>query len=109
MNEKSLWVTVVSLVLILSTLAACGTPTPTRYGDGEAAILSAVVRQLYTVDHSFGEPPNFPVVYLERASNDGVGDPDTPQAESRLLPEPVRTAVVAALEGRAKRIYRAIL
>lgn len=97
-KRKSLWLAFVSLIVILSTQAACGTSKPTQPGDDQAAIYAAVVRQLYTVDHSFGEPPNFPVVYLEQSTNDGVGDPDTPQADSRLLPEPVQTAVVAALE-----------
>lgn len=65
--------------------------------DDQAAIYAAVVHQLYTVDHTFGEPPNFPVVYLERTPDDGTGDPDIPQVESRVLPESVQTAVVDAL------------
>lgn len=65
--------------------------------DDQAAIYAAVVRQLYTVDHTCGEPPNFPVVYLERTTYDGIGDPDIPQVESRVLPESVQTVVVDAL------------
>jgi hypothetical protein len=58
-----------------------------------------VVRQLYTVDHTFGgQPPNFPVVYLLRSADDSVGDPDAPRGESRALPEPVQTAIVVALK-----------
>ena len=87
-----------NLALVLSTMAACATPASTLSEDGEAAIYAAVVRQVYTGDHTFGEPPNFPIVYLVRVTDDGVGDPDVARDEPRLLPEPIVAAVVAALD-----------
>jgi ABC-2 type transport system permease protein len=75
------------------------TPTPALIEGDRAAIYAAVVRQLLTVDHTFEDgPPNFPIVYLVRSTDDGVGDPDAPQAESHALPEPVQSAMVAALD-----------
>jgi ABC-2 type transport system permease protein len=77
------------------------TPTPATLPTvalaDQSAIYVAVVRQLYTVDHTFDEPPNFPAVYLVRATDDGVGDPDAPRTGSQVLPETVQMAVVEAL------------
>jgi hypothetical protein len=67
--------------------------------DEQAAIYAAVVRQLYTVDHTFGHnPPNFPVVYLVRTTDDSVGDPDAPQTEPQILPDSTQMEIVAALD-----------
>jgi len=74
-------------------------PTSPLSENHQAAIYAAVVRQLYTVDHTFGDnPPNFPVIYLVRATDDSVGDPNAPQAESQLLPDATRMEIVAALD-----------
>ncbi|MBN1583485.1 MAG: ABC transporter permease subunit [Anaerolineae bacterium] len=62
-----------------------------------AAIYTAVIRQQYTVDHTFGEPPNFPIVYLVKTTDDSIGDPDAPHAEPKTLPAEIREAVVDAL------------
>ena len=56
-------------MLLLSTLilllAACAIPAaePAPTID-EVEVYAAVIRQVYTVDHTFGEPPNFPNIYL---------------------------------------------
>jgi hypothetical protein len=64
-----------------------------------ADIYAAVVRQLYTVDHTFGDqPPNFPVVYLIRVTDDGVGDSNAPKEASREILEAVQDKVRLALE-----------
>lgn len=48
--------------------------------DDEAAIHSAVIRQIYTVDHTFASRSDFPTVYL-----------------AGIFAEPLRTKVVATL------------
>ena len=77
------------------------TPTPEAlpsFGEeDEVAIYAAVVRQLYTVDHTFGEPPNFPFVFLVQTTDDSMGDPDAPRAGSQVLRESVQKEVVKAL------------
>lgn len=65
--------------------------------DDRAGIYAAVIRQLYTVDHTFGEPPNFPVLYIVYNTMDSIGDPDAPQSASIALPEELRTAVTDRL------------
>ncbi len=85
------------LSLLLTFLSACATSALSE--DDRAAIYAAVVRQLYTVDHTFGdEPPNWPVIYLLRATDDRAGDPRSTEARSSLLPESVREAIVAAMD-----------
>jgi len=44
-------------------------------------------------------PPNFPVVYLPRATDDRVGDPRSTEAKSSILAELVQEAIVAALDN----------
>jgi ABC-type transport system involved in multi-copper enzyme maturation permease subunit len=84
---------------------AVPTPTPTAAASGtldpeaSAAIYAAVVRQLYTVDHTFGEPPQFPLVYLVRRTDDGVGDPEAPREAATEIADEVRDAVLARLAG----------
>jgi ABC-type transport system involved in multi-copper enzyme maturation permease subunit len=65
--------------------------------DDTVAIYAAVVRQLYTVDHTFGEPPNFPAIYMLSATDDRVGDPNAPRTESVELPESTRSLLVDVL------------
>jgi ABC-2 type transport system permease protein len=74
-------------------------PASTLPQDEQAAIYAAVVRQLYTVDHSFGDQaPNFPVIYLVRATDDSVGDPNAPHDASRRLPEELQAAIADSIE-----------
>lgn len=99
-----------SLILILSALTACTTPTvtlPTLSADEqtEADIYTAVVRQLYTVDHTFGsEPPNFRIIYLVEATNDRAGDPGISQTESKRLLESVQVTITAALDDLPAKV-----
>ena len=100
MKRKMLGLIILSLTLILSTLTACATTVSTSSEDDEAraAIYTAVVRQLYTVDHTFGEPPNFPIIYLVEATDDSVGDPNAPKTKSNLLLRSIQEAITDALE-----------
>lgn len=98
MRKKLLWLIALSLPLILSTLAACTTPVPLSEDD-EATIYAAVVRQLYTVGHPYGgNPPSWPVIYLQRSTDDRAGDPSSAEAKSSILAESLREAIVAALD-----------
>jgi ABC-2 type transport system permease protein len=83
--------------------AQAGSPSPTPAAstlpqEEQAAIYAAVVRQLYSVDHTFGDqPPNFPVIYLLRATDDSVGDPNARHDTSHSLPEALQKAIVDSL------------
>jgi hypothetical protein len=64
----------------------------------KAVIYAAVVSQLYTVDHTFGEPPNFPIIYIVETTDDSVGDTDAPQTKSNLLLRSIQLAITASLD-----------
>ena len=94
---KSRILVLISLGLLLTFMPACTTPALSE--DDQSAIYAAVVRQLYTVDHTFGnKPPNWPVVYLLRDTNDTAGDPRATETNSSRLEESVQEAIVAALD-----------
>lgn len=66
----------------------------------KAEIYAAVIKQLYEVDHTFGEPPNFPVVYvvyIVHNTRDNIGDPNAPRSDSRVLDESLRSAIADRL------------
>lgn len=74
-----------------------GNPTPTPINppqaeaapiseDDRAEIYAAVVRQLYFVDHTFGDnPPDWETIYLVTQTDDSVGDPNAPKSEPVIL------------------------
>lgn len=66
--------------------------------DTQAEIYAAVARQLYTVDHTFGnQPPNWPKLLLIANTDDGVGDPNITKLPSVQLPEAVTAGVAERL------------
>ncbi len=74
-------------------------PPPTELGvtligdlelEDQAQIYAAVIRQLYTVDHTFGDnPPNWKIIYIVVQSDDRVGDPNAELTEAMIIPKPV--------------------
>ena len=80
-----------ALIMPMALLAACSTTAVSD--DDQTAIYAVVARQLYTVDHTFGdESPNFPIVYL-------VGNTYSPTVGNEYIDikESVKTTVVTAL------------
>jgi ABC-2 type transport system permease protein len=67
----------------------------------KAAIYAAVVREFYTIDHTYNidDPPNFPVIYIIETTDDGTGDPNAPQAEPASILEDIKKEVSKLLTG----------
>ncbi|MCB0248474.1 MAG: hypothetical protein KDI07_07830 [Anaerolineae bacterium] len=65
-------------------VATPSSATPASYDPGD--IYQRVVRQVYTVDHTYGQPPNFPVVYLVRRTDDSVGASGSPANGQAIAP-----------------------
>jgi hypothetical protein len=64
----------------------------------ETGIYAAVARQVYTVDHTFGDnPPNFPRIYLLRADDIRASGSDAPEPGMPVIATPVQQSIVAAL------------
>lgn len=62
----------------------------------EAQIYAAAIRQIYTVDHSFGEAPGWPLVYVVSVTDDSVMV-DAPTAPSETLSPALQEAITAEL------------
>ena len=59
-----------------------------------AGIYAAVARQLYTIDHTFGNsPPNWPELYLISQTDDGVGDPNAEKSEPALISPEIQAKI----------------
>lgn len=60
-----------------------------------AAIYAAVLRELYTVDHTYAvdDPPNFPIIYIYTTTDDTVGDPAAALAEPTLITEELQVEI----------------
>jgi hypothetical protein len=64
--------------------------------EAEAQIYAAAIRQIYTVDHSFGEAPGWPLVYVVSATDDSVMV-GAPTAPSQTLSLELQEAITAEL------------
>lgn len=65
----------------------------------QAAIYAIVAAQLYTVDHTYSEAPNFPVIYLSMQTDDYAGDPNFASAPASEIPPEVREILEKHLLG----------
>jgi len=71
-------------------------PEPLSESDA-AQIYAAAVRQIYTVDHTFGsDPPEFPFVYIVTTTDDG-SLLDTPATDPQELPAELQQVIEALL------------
>jgi len=61
-------------------------------------IYGQVIHRVYRQDHTFGSDPEFQTLYLVATTDDGVGDPNVPRLESRVLPEELRAEIERHLE-----------
>jgi hypothetical protein len=84
------------LALGLLALTACSAPADLSEAD-QAAIYAAVIRRIYLQDDTFGGTLRPPVLYLVRATDDSVGDPDAERAASVRLSGAVQSQIDEAL------------
>ncbi len=94
-------------VVIAQPVGSTPTPVPTTTStptpaspptvfseEDQAGIYAAIVRQYYTIDHTFGNSaPEWPELYLINQTIDGVGDPNAPKNSSQPLSETVQAAI----------------
>ncbi|RPI30440.1 MAG: hypothetical protein EHM70_13880 [Chloroflexota bacterium] len=87
-------------------------PPPSEGSEGAAAdalvlsvqdrveIYAAVIRQLYTVDHTFGDSaPEIPVLYIVWTTDDKAGDPNQEPQKSIAISEEERVQILNLLTG----------
>jgi hypothetical protein len=88
------------LVIALAFLVGCS-PTATggeAEADETAEMYAAVIRQIYTVDDTFGGTLQAPTLYVVRTTNDTAGAPDAEQSEPVVLSEEVQADITAQLQ-----------
>lgn len=101
-HNKMRAMTFLLVLLLLLSVTGCaaaeestGDPSPDGSSD-DAQIYAAAIRQIYTVDHSFGEPPGWPQVYVVNSTDDAVM-PDAPVSPSQNLSPELLAAIEAEL------------
>ncbi|MCA9924642.1 MAG: hypothetical protein KC421_19840 [Anaerolineales bacterium] len=73
------------LGVLLLGLTACQTAVSPLTDADQAAIYSAAVRQVVTIDDTFGGTLNPPIVYIVSQTNDSIGDPEIESLPSVAL------------------------
>lgn len=98
-TSKYLGMILFSLLVVFTLIPACGKKPSGLTDSDRANIYAAVIRQTYTIDHTFGagNSPNFPVVYLPRATDDSAGDPNLSLGSSSWLSQSVQEAIMSVL------------
>ena len=85
-----------SLILIMG-IAACTTSSTISVSE-KTDIYSAVIRQIYTVDHNYEETFNLPVLYNVETTDDEAGGRHITKPTSTLLEESVKQGITANLD-----------
>jgi hypothetical protein len=88
------------LLPLLTTLPSCSQKSEGITDNDTVQIYAAVIRQIYTIDHTFGigNSPNFPVIYLPRGTDDSIGYPGSSRGRSIGITELVQAKIVKALK-----------
>ena len=93
------------IVPVLALLALTASSAPADLSEADhAAIYTAVIRQIYLQDDTFGGTLRPPVLYLVRVTDDSVGDPDAERAASVGLSEAVQSQIDETLVGLPTQI-----
>lgn len=97
---KILWLMSVCLLSLSIMLISCDNKQTVLSESEKADIYAVVIRQVYTVDHTFGSnPPNFPVVYLPETTDDTAGDPSSAEANSTVISQSLQSEIVVRLDN----------
>ena len=74
----------------------------------QAAVYTAIARQLFTKDNTFnGGTPNWKILFMVSATDDGAGDPATAQDPSQVLSAGIQRAVAEQMiqEFKIKAVW----
>lgn len=95
----------IMIFLLASGVACSGRESiPATSSADEAAIYAIVIRQLVTVDDTFGGTLNPSHIYILRQTNDQAGDPGSPSDASRILDVELQDKINAHLTDLATEI-----
>ncbi len=86
----------ISFILLLFVLTAC-TAVSEQPPIDKAAVYTAVIKQVYTKDDTFGGTLQPSLVYVVSQTDDRIGDPDSEQMSSAAIDEATQQAIVDGL------------
>ena len=70
----------------------------------QVGIYTAVIRQQYTVDDTFGGTLNAPITYIINTTNDAIGDPNGDKSEPAILSESIQRQITTNLSDLPTQI-----
>jgi hypothetical protein len=98
LDRFGLWLLVIALAFLVGcSPTATGGESEESEAEDTAEMYAAVIRQIYTVDDTFGGTLQAPTLYLVRTINDTASDPATEQSEPVVLSEEVQAAITSQL------------
>ncbi|KAA3654377.1 MAG: hypothetical protein DWQ04_34535 [Chloroflexi bacterium] len=86
-----------AMILILLGLVACQTAVSTLSEGEQTAVYTAAIRQVVTVDDTFGGMLNPPIIYILIQTDDSIGDPEIKQLPSMKLSTQQQNDISTAL------------
>lgn len=100
MRNRWMYVCLLAVAMTLvAVLASCKTDGPTSVlkTEDESAIYAAVIRQLATVDDTFGGNLNPTKLYIIRNTDDKAGNPSGQQSDSTLISQTIQGKITGLL------------
>jgi hypothetical protein len=95
---KNISIVLASLFLVITTsIVACGSPSTISMSE-KTDIYSAVILQLYSIDHNYEETFNLPVLYMVETIDDEAGGRHITEPTSVVLEESVKQGILANLD-----------
>lgn len=95
-NQKDIGAHFLLCLIAFTLLAACHY-IPTLDELDEIEIYSAVIRQIYTHDDTFGGTFQASTVYVLERTDDDAGDSNIDRGESHTIPEAIQIEIAASL------------
>lgn len=107
MNFKKVLTVAVVIILALAAgyLLYGRFNTPAVEEADQVEIYTAVIRQLYTTDDTFGGTLQPPVTYIVSTTNDAIGDPDSERTDPVDLSEAVQLQMTENLNDLPTEIH----
>ena len=105
-NRLLFFLSLAVFVALIAIPAACKTdrPASSLTTEDEAAIYAVVVRQLATVDDTYGGHLNPPTLYIIRSTDDKAGNPIGKQSQPALILQTVQNRITDALNTLSAEI-----
>ena len=106
MKDKQIYLTIlIGIILSIGFLIYSNLISAENISKADqVGIYTAVIRQQYTVDDTFGGTLNAPVTYIVNTTNDAIGDPNGNKSDPVILSESVQRQIATNLRDLPTQI-----